>query len=782
MEASPKFLGLPLVAWIPLLPLIGAFINLVFGRWLSRRAVSAIAIAAVAAAFLVSASLVFGPLLAKFHDEQGGVGLYERIYTWIRVGPFTAELAFRLDTLSAVMIMIVTFVGTLIHIYSTGYMAHDPRFSAFFGYLNLFTGSMLILVLAANMPVMFIGWEGVGLCSFLLIGFWYENEAFASAGRKAFVVNRIGDFFFLIGMFLLFWATKGKGVDGDGGSLDFASLKNATAIGPEYVKEFWGGDRLAAAAGICLFIGACGKSAQLPLFVWLPDAMAGPTPVSALIHAATMVTAGVYMVCRLSFLYSASTTALIVVATVGLLTALAAAFMAFAQTDLKKVLAYSTVSQLGFMFVAAGTGNWNAAIFHLGTHAFFKACLFLGAGAVMHSMEHAGSTTPGDITTMGGLRKKLPLTHITFLISCLAIAGIVPFAGFFSKDEILGGAFTVHPPGWPIWYGKMLWAGLLIAALGTAFYMWRLYFLVFAGEGRSDAAKHSHESPPSMTVPLIILAGFATFIGFIGLPHFEHLSLPHPLAHWLEPSVSHEWYASGLPGEQPIEGHASDTMTTVLMAIALLVGASGIAGAYLLYGRGPSKTVERWVDGGLGPVYNASKHKLWFDEVYDAIIVRPFKVLARGLFEIVDRFVIDTVAVNGSAFVIGIGGRISRWFQNGNVQRYLVGVVVGGALVFALTDCHAKATFTYKLVGNQLQLHAEPGDGIEGATAKIYWDLDGDGKPDADPAKPGQLLDRRDVTVTGYSGPITMWVQDPITRKELKVTQTINLNVTQGAK
>jgi NADH-quinone oxidoreductase subunit L len=578
-------------------------------------------------------------------------------------------------------------------------------------------------------------------------------------------------------MFLLFWATKTKfGASPEFGSLDFANLRSP-AVGPAYLESFWGGDRLAAAAAIFLFIGACGKSAQLPLFVWLPDAMAGPTPVSALIHAATMVTAGVYMVCRLSFLFASSTTAMFVVATVGLLTALAAAFMAFAQTDLKKVLAYSTVSQLGFMFVAAGTGNWTAAIFHLGTHAFFKACLFLGAGSVMHAMEHEGSATPGDIMTMGGLRKRLPLTHITFLISCLAIAGIIPFAGFFSKDEILGGAFGVEPPGWIAWYGKLLWAGLLIAALGTAFYMWRLYFLVFAGEGRSEPAKHAHESPLTMTVPLIILAGFATVIGFVGLPHFEHVHLPHILADWLEPSVTAKWN----PENIAIEGHRSDATTAVLMLIALLVGASGIAGAYLFYGRGPSKTVAKLVEGGLGPIYNASKHKLWFDEVYDAIIVRPFKVLARGLFEVVDRFVIDTVAVNGSAFVVGIFGRISRWFQNGNVQRYLVGVVLGGALVFVFTDvaeCRHGPTFDYKLVGNQLQLHADPGDGVEGATAKIYWDLDGDGEKDKDP----QLIDKRDVTTTGYSGPITMWVADPITRKEVKVTKTIDLNVSKGAK
>jgi NADH-quinone oxidoreductase subunit L len=776
---------------IPLLPLIGALINLTLGRWLPKWLITTVAILSVGSSFLISAVLVFGPLLGEFHAGHGGTGITQLVYTWIEVGSFKAQLAFRLDTLSAVMILIVTFVGMLIHIYSTGYMAHDPRYSAFFGYLNLFTGSMLILVLAANMPVMFIGWEGVGLCSYLLIGFWFENEAFASAGRKAFVVNRIGDFAFLLGMFLLFWATKNTNL-GDGGSLDFASLKNS-AVGPAYVSGFWGGERLAAAAGILLFIGACGKSAQLPLFVWLPDAMAGPTPVSALIHAATMVTAGVYMVCRMSFLYASSTTALIVVATVGLLTALVAAFIAFAQTDMKKVLAYSTVSQLGFMFVAAGTGNWTAAIFHLGTHAFFKACLFLGAGSVMHSLEHEGSTTPGDIMTMGGLRSRLPITHITFLISCLAIAGIVPFAGFFSKDEILGGAFAVHPPGWPDWYGKLLWLGLLVGALGTAFYMWRLYFLVFAGEGRTDSAKRAHESPLTMTVPLIILAAFATVVGFIGLPHLEHPELPgftHALASWLKPSVTADWYASGLPGVQEITVHPSDATTFLLMAAALLVGVAGIAGAYLFYGRGPSKTVATLVDGPLEEVYEASSHKLWFDEAYDAILVRPFKIVARGLFEIADRFVIDTVAVNGAAFAIGIFGRISRWFQNGNVQRYLVGVVVGGALVFLMTDCHHKATFEYKIVGNQLHLHAQPGSGIVGSNARINWDLDGDGEPDKDPASPDKLLDKRDVTVTGYNGPITMWVRDPITRREVKVTQTIDLNVaapvdkpdTQGAK
>jgi len=783
MDAST--LPSDLLILIPLLPLVGALINLVAGRKLERAfgrwIVHTIAIGAVVGSFAIAAAQVFGPLLRQFHDGHGGAGLVQVAYTWIEAGPFKAQLAFRLDTLSAVMILIVTFVGSLIHIYSAGYMAHDPRYSAYFGYLNLFTGSMLILVLAANLPVMFIGWEGVGLCSFLLIGFWYENEAFASAGRKAFVVNRIGDVCFLLGMFLLFWATKNQSL-GDAGSLDFAVLRNASAVGKEFVQPLWFDGRLASAAGILLFIGACGKSAQLPLFVWLPDAMAGPTPVSALIHAATMVTAGVYMVCRLSFVYASSTAALAVVAIIGLATALVAAFIAFAQTDLKKVLAYSTVSQLGFMFVAAGTGNWVAAIFHLGTHAFFKACLFLCAGSVMHAMEHEGSATPGDIMTMGGLRNRLPITHATFFVSCLAIAGIVPFSGFFSKDEILAGAFAVHPPGWWEYGGRFLWGGLLIAALGTALYMWRLYFLVFAAEPRSEPAQHAHESPRSMTVPLIVLAVFALGIGVVGLPHVSLPGvghLPQWLGHWLEPSVTAEWNVTGVPG-QPIEGHATEGEIWMLMAVALAVGLSGILAAWAFYSRGPSRTVDQWIERGgtFAALYRASKAKLKVDEIYDVIIVRPFKILARGLFEFVDRFVVDTVAVNGAAFSIGIFGRMSRWFQNGNVQRYLVGVVIGGALVFFITDCHHKATFDYEIVGNQIKLHADPGSGILGAAAKIHWDLDGDGQPDRDPHDSSKLLEGREVTAPGYEGAITMWVEDPITGRETTVTRTVNLNRT----
>jgi NADH-quinone oxidoreductase subunit L len=769
---SGTFFGLPLLVWIPLLPLLGALINLTLGSRLSKRSVSVIAVGSVAAAFAVVAYLVF---VGLFAPEDNGTqawqvgGYTDHVFTWIKVDNLTVDMSFHLDTLSAVMCIIVTFVGSLIHVYSTGYMADDPGYARFFGYLNLFTGAMLVLVLGASLPVMFIGWEGVGLCSFLLISFWYDNDAYATAGRKAFVVNRIGDFCFLLGMFLLFWATK---------TLDFEQLKNATTVGPELAQGFWGGERLAAAAGILLFIGACGKSAQLPLFVWLPDAMAGPTPVSALIHAATMVTAGVYMVCRLSFLYTVSTTAMIVVSTVGLLTALAAAFMAFAQTDLKKVLAYSTVSQLGFMFVAAGTGNWLAAIFHLGTHAFFKACLFLGAGSVMHAMHHGGAhdaVTQGDITKMGGLRKHMPITRATFAISCLAISGIFPFSGFFSKDEILAGAWGVHPPDWPEWYGHVLWFGLLVAALGTAFYMWRLYFMVFAGDERSDYAKHAHESPWSMTSVLVVLAFFATVIGLIGLPHLEEVHLPsavHALSSWLAPSEAAVWYQPGKAAGSPIHAELRDATTLALMGGALLVAVLGIALAWMFYGRGPSPSLDKLTEGPLAGAYDASKHKLWFDEIYDAIIVRPFRVVARGLYEIVDRFIIDTVAVSGVAFVVGLFGRLSRWIQNGQVQRYLAGLAVGAAAVFLVSECRRKPSFEYTITGEQLKLHAEPGAGVVGQATTLHWHLDGSTDCAADrgrPSDPPDLVRR----LGDVGAQVTLCIEDRINHDTRVVTRTI---------
>ncbi|MCA9679133.1 MAG: NADH-quinone oxidoreductase subunit L, partial [Myxococcales bacterium] len=615
---------------IPLLPLIGALINLTVGRKLPRRAVHFIGVASVSASLGVVLWSIFDlwKLFDGHHEGAPPPELRQVVYNWIEVGAFKIDLAFRMDTLSAVMCFIVTFIGTLIHIYSTGYMADEKRYSAFFGYLNLFMGAMLILVLGSNLPVMFIGWEGVGVCSYLLIGFYFEREDYASAGRKAFVVNRIGDFAFLLGMFLLYWATKDLGFSS---SLDFGDLRSPAAQAA-YGHTFWGGDRLAAAAGILLFIGACGKSAQIPLYVWLPDAMAGPTPVSALIHAATMVTAGVYMVARLSFLFAMSTTALAVVATIGMLTALVAAFYAFSQTDLKKVLAYSTVSQLGFMFVAVGTGNWTAGIFHVGTHAFFKAGLFLAAGSVMHAMSGSG-----DIMKMGGLRKKLPITHACFLIYCLAISGFPGFAGFFSKDEILAGAYGAHLDGWASWYGTFLWVGLTVAALGTAFYMWRLYFLVFASDCRADeeTQHHIHESPAAMTFPLVVLAIGSVLVGWLGMPHLWHphgwMKIFHGVGHWLEPSLA--------PMAEP---HFTNAKTLWLMGTATFAGLAGIYMAWRIYRNGPSSGISTLVekDDTARAIYQASKNKLWVDELYEAAILKPFRWLARGLYELVDRFVI----------------------------------------------------------------------------------------------------------------------------------------------
>jgi NADH-quinone oxidoreductase subunit L len=430
------------------------------------------------------------------------------------------------------------------------------------------------------------------------------------------------------------------------------------------------------------------------------------------------------------------------------------------------------------MFVAAGTGNWLAAIFHLGTHAFFKACLFLGAGSVMHAMHHGGAhdtVTQGNIMKMGGLRKHLPTTRITFMVSCLAIAGIFPFAGFFSKDEILAGAWGVHPPGWPEWYGKFLWGGLLVAALGTAIYMWRLYFLVFAGEERSEHAAHAHESPRAMILVLVVLAFFATIIGFIGVPHLEGLHVPsamHSLSNWLAASTASVWYTPGAASGTPIHTELADTTTLGLMVGALAVGGLGIGIAWMFYGRGPSRSLDTLVEGRLAGAYNASKHKLWFDEVYDAIFVRPFRAVARGLYEIVDRFIIDTVAVSGVAFVVGLFGRLSRWVQNGQVQRYLAGVALGAAAVFFVTDCHRKPTFTYTITGDELKLHAEPGAGVVGQATKLHWHLDGSTDCKADRDLPSEQIDRV-IRIGDVGASVALCIDDEITHETQVITRTI---------
>ncbi len=779
MEKTSKLLFL-----IPLLPLAGAFLNLFVWRVLSPstgrlrqsdKLTHYTAILSVLAAFVLSCYLIGGPLWEQFNvwrklgegkPEIMG-GLHQSVWTWIEVGSLKINLAFRLDTLSAVMLLVITGIGTLIHIYSVGYMHGEKRYPAYFGYLNLFTGMMLILVLGDSLPVMFIGWEGVGLCSYLLIGFYFDEDKNANAGRKAFIANRVGDFAFLLGICLLFYATK---------SVNFADLQSAASISA--LKDtFVGGERMAFMIGLLFFIGACGKSAQIPLYVWLPDAMAGPTPVSALIHAATMVTAGVYMIARMSFLYAHSTTAMAIVAGIGALTALFAAIMAFAQTDLKKVLAYSTVSQLGFMFVGVGIGAYTAGVFHLITHAFFKAGLFLAAGSVMHAMSGSG-----DITKMGGLRKLLPRTHISFLVYCLAIAGIVPFAGFFSKDEILAGAFGAHAEGWAPLYGKFLWAVLSVAALGTAFYMFRLYFLVFSGENRADAEtkSHIHESPYSMTIPLLILAAFATVIGLIGLPHLQGVHLPTILHDWLAPSlVNFErpslLDAKGLPSVG--EGHASDAMTLGLMGVALVVGMVGIAAAYALYGRGPSAKVAKMCETELGgEVHRVVYNKFYVDELYEASILAPFRATARFLYEVVDRFLIDGIIVNGSAYIIDVLSRLARWFQNGQVQRYLVGVVIGGALIFYFASS-PKLGFKYEQkAGNLVEFRPDVGEGMDAKGALIEFDFDLDGEPDHSASfVPGQDM----IVPYSFGGEgsykVTMTMTDSVFKKKYKVTRTVHV-------
>ena len=706
-------------------------------------------------------------------------GLHQHLWTWIEVGSLKINLAFRLDTLTAVMLLVITGIGSLIHMYSIGYMHGEQRYPAFFGYLNLFTGMMLILVLGDSLPIMFIGWEGVGLCSYLLIGFYFDKSANADAGRKAFIANRVGDFAFLLGICLLFYAT---------GSVEFADLQSPESIETLKGALFGGEQRLGFFIALLFFIGACGKSAQIPLYVWLPDAMAGPTPVSALIHAATMVTAGVYMIVRMSFLFAHSTNAMAIVAIVGALTALFAAIMAFAQTDLKKVLAYSTVSQLGFMFVGVGVGAYTAGVFHLITHAFFKAGLFLAAGSVMHAMSGSG-----DIMKMGGLRKYLPRTHWSFLIYCVAIAGIFPFSGFFSKDEILAGAFGTNPEAWSPVLGKFLWATLSLAALGTAFYMFRLYFLVFSGKLRCDeeTKSHIHESPYSMTAPLMILAAFTCVIGVIGLPHLTGgLHLPTLLHDWLAPTVVDFGRESLLManGKSSIpEAHLGNGLTLALMGIALVVGLIGIFTARAIYKDGPSEKVAAMCETDTGKaVHDVVLNKFYVDEFYEWSIYRAFRGTAKTLYEVVDRWLIDGFLVNGSAWLIDRLGRGLALFQNGQIHRYLVGLVVGGALIFYFASS-PKVSFEYEqLSAHEVEFSPDIGAGLDAKGATITFDLDGDGEADItkeyDPRNPMTVK----WTFGGVgSYKVNMTMTDAVFDKKYSVTRTIHvkdLAVKGGAK
>jgi NADH-quinone oxidoreductase subunit L len=661
-----------LLRWIPLLPLLGAVIHGVMiglvRRSLPRKAAAGLSCGAVGLSFLLSC-LALGDLLEL--PELSRL-LVDDVYTWIGAGvgstAISAELAFRLDPLSAVMILVVTGVGSLIHVYSIGYMEDDHRddkgFQRFFCYLNLFTFSMLMLVLGDNLVLMFLGWEGVGLCSYLLIGFWYSDTWNAYCGSKAFIVNRIGDFGFLLGIFLLFAALADTGnptVSFAGIERHIGSLAGLTIAVPEWMP-FGPEWPLLDTIALCFFLGACGKSAQIPLYVWLPDAMAGPTPVSALIHAATMVTAGVYMVCRMSFLYEAAPAASAVVAWTGAITALVAATIAITQTDIKKVLAYSTVSQLGYMFVAAGCGGYAAAVFHLGTHAFFKALLFLAAGAVILAMHHEQ-----DMEKMGGLWSRLRATRWVFLAGVLAIAGFPGFSGFFSKDEILVAAYASDVPG-----HEWLYAIGLVTAGITAFYMFRLFFRTFLGECRAPTEIRDHIADPGGFVmsPLWVLAFFSVVGGFVGLPQVWGDALgidnSNSFGNFLAPILAHG------------EPHHLDHSTERWMAFAAVaIAGLGATLAWLLYVK--NSELPGRISEALSGLYRLLVNKYYVDEIYDLLIVRPLVAVSdRVLFRGVDAGLIDGIAVNGSArSVRALASGVLKYAQSGHTQSYVFLMLVG---------------------------------------------------------------------------------------------------------
>ncbi len=633
---------------IPALPFAGFLFNLFLGQRLPKRVVSTVACGVVGAAFLVAASDFFA-LKALPADHRAIVDV---AWSWITAGMFHVDVSFLLDPLSCLMALVVTGVGFLIHVYSVGYMSHDEGYKRYFLYLNLFTFSMLTLVLGSNFLVMFVGWEGVGLCSYLLIGFWYTKQSATDAGKKAFIVNRIGDFGFLLGMMMIFWTT---------GSLDYAHV---FAVAPQYMPL---GSFAATAACLFLFVGATGKSAQIPLYVWLPDAMEGPTPVSALIHAATMVTAGVYMVARCHVLFQLSPVAMETVAVVGAATAIFAASIGLVQTDIKRVLAYSTVSQLGYMFLACGVGAFTAGVFHLMTHAFFKALLFLGAGSVIHALSGEQ-----EMPRMGGLRKHLPITFTTMAIACVAIAGIPPFAGFFSKDEIL---YRTYSSG-----HLVLWIVGTLTALMTAFYMFRLLFLTFYGQERltPEAKHHLHESPPSMTVPLTILATLSIIGGWIGLPLIQG---GDRIAEWLKPSLESAPGAlapvagvAHAAAEAAAEGAGGHGTEISLMILSVAVALAGILLAWVFYIKNPR--LPQALGARVSGLYRTLLHKWYVDEAYDYAVVSPLVGASRVLWKVWDNLIIDGL-VNLTGAVVSGTGAFLRIFQTGYVGTYAFWLVFG---------------------------------------------------------------------------------------------------------
>ena len=611
-------------------PLVGFLINGLFGKWLKGNEKLSGWIGALAVLVSLVCSII------AFASLNGGAApLDETLYEWITGESFAFNIGFRVDALTAVMLLVITGVGFLIHVYSIGYMHGDAGYTRYFAYLNLFVFSMLILVLGNNYLMMFVGWEGVGLCSYLLIGFWYEKQSATDAGKKAFIMNRIGDFGFLLGMFTLFAAF---------GTLDFGTMFDAAEAGN--FQQVFGASTLVIAT-LLLFVGAIGKSAQIPLYVWLPDAMEGPTPVSALIHAATMVTAGVYMIARSAVLYEIAHTGQ-VVAWIGVLTAFFAATIALTQNDIKRILAYSTVSQLGYMFVGVGVGAYASGVFHLVTHAFFKGLMFLTAGSVMHAMANEL-----DMRKMGGLKSKMPITHWTFLVGALAIAGFPFLSGFWSKDEILHSAWGSSP----LIYG----IGLVTAFL-TAFYMFRLIFVTFYGESRvePEVASHVHESPAIMWLPLAILAIPSALIGLL-LGFGGHKSWFHHFTNSVFPEAHHD--ASG--------------NVILFMVISSVVGLAGIAFAWTRY----SKRVPS--DEPTGAIHRLLANKYYVDEVYNTLIVQPVKNGSHFLlWKLVDNGIIDGI-VNGVAAIIRFVGGTLRRLQTGLVQVYIVSMVLGIVLFLA---------------------------------------------------------------------------------------------------
>ena len=670
-----------MLALIPLLPFAGFLVNATLGRRLPKSVSGGLASLVMLASFVISVISVVQiagrPVEAR--------AIQEVLYTWIASGDLKIDVTFRVDTLSAVMILVVTGIGSLIHIYSTAYMhdESDSEFARYFSYLNLFASFMLVLVLGANFPLMFVGWEGVGLCSYLLIGFWFKKKSANDAGKKAFVVNRIGDYAFILGMLALFAKF---------GTLDFQEIASAVATLP---AEMTFG--VLSITTLLLFIGATGKSAQIPLYTWLPDAMEGPTPVSALIHAATMVTAGVYMIGRNAVLFEHAPQTMMIVAVIGAATALMAGTIGLVQNDIKRVLAYSTVSQLGYMFLAMGVGAFGAGIFHLYTHAFFKALLFLGSGAVIHALHGEQ-----DIRNMGGLKKELPITFWTFVIGAVAIAGIPPLAGFFSKDEIL---FETFAEG-----HQILWVVGAITALLTATYMFRLVFLTFWGERRHDAPAardahghvgpvlsdrpdahgqhggHLHDAPPAMALALIVLAIGSVAAGWIGIPG------NNVLAAWLHPAFEAPRAAAAVAGEpaaaaEPAaaEGEAAgeshEALEFTLMAVSTAIAVAGIWFAYFVWVK--RRSIAENAARELAPIHRLLLNKYYVDEIYDAAIVQPIRVASQdGLWRGFDVKIIDG-AVNGAATIVNSSATLLRRLQTGSVKTYAGSVFVGAVAILA---------------------------------------------------------------------------------------------------